>query len=219
MRVGKIEIPAYKFPLNIDEELSRYIKESEDSLAYLAEVGIDYHTENLKIDKKVLQLYAAICYYTENPTLGWAAINIAIAFDRIGELDYAIDVLDSIDNAESIFLYSERYEDPMFLAGFWLADNKRYDDALLYYHKSLKKKYIKEKASIYLHIGTVYHEKGIYNEATKIYKKAISEYKKNNTNSKIISEQIEGANALLAGAQQNEGLIGYCRTNHGIQKK
>ena len=97
--IQSIKIPSVIFPRGIENALDEYMKNG-DTISYISEVGID---EPDLIPHgflpSIIRLYSSIKFFEKDPQNGIAAINIAHAFDNMGEQDKAIEVLKSIDQA------------------------------------------------------------------------------------------------------------------------
>jgi len=174
-RIGQIEIPKVTVPENIQDVLSGYMTAHDVSYAYIAMCGIE-HPDLLpdpNINVNLLRLYAAIKFFEEVPENGLAVLDIASAFAGLEDADGAKLVLESLETSDGLHLYSVWYEDPMFHLGWYMADFKRYVEAIDSYQKSLSKHYDDGKWAVWSHLGSVYHELRQFEKAQEHYQTAL----------------------------------------------
>jgi tetratricopeptide (TPR) repeat protein len=211
--INNIQIPNIIFPFGIEKALEEYLKNG-NTISYISECGIDQPTPNGFLSC-LIRLYASIKYLHENPKNGIAAINVAHAFDNIGERRKAIDVLKSIDKAGLPGLNRNTIsEDPFFLIGYWLADYNQPTESLIYYNKCLDRQIKSNHGVIYSHIGTVYHDIKEFKFALEYYSKAnniFNEFENDHNNKQklILNDLIDLA--------KNMKPLRLIRWDHGIR--
>lgn len=174
-KIGQIEIPKVAFPKNFQDVLSGYMAAYDVSHDYIAMHGVE--RPNLlvesNIDVNLLRLYAAVNCFKEAPENGLAVLDIANAFACLEDADGAKLVLESLEASAGLHLYPVWHEDPMFHLGWYMADLKRYEEAIDAYQKSLSKHYEDGKWAVESHLGSVYHELGQFEKAQKHYQTAL----------------------------------------------
>jgi tetratricopeptide (TPR) repeat protein len=174
MKIGKLEIPDADFPNGIESALQEYVRATGDQISYIAQIGVDHPIPD-QYEEGVFRLFAAYENLKSNPESGLAVIYVALALDCLEEIDKAVAVLESLDKAgprDPYGLYDVTYEDPAFLAGYWLADAGRLDVALSFYQRSLARLPEREHGKVYAHIGSAFHELEQFDKATGNYHQA-----------------------------------------------
>ena len=176
MTIGRMTIPDVAFSPEIEKKLEEYTRRTGDTSSYISEVGVD-SAGLTSADPGELRLFASIEYLKEDPENGLAALNVALAFDCLGQIDNAVQVLETVMKAGNPGLYPEQWdEDPEFLSGFWLADAGRLDESLAFYDRCMKKQIPRFKGPILGHIGSVLHEQQNFDLALTSYSAAVAEY-------------------------------------------
>jgi tetratricopeptide (TPR) repeat protein len=218
-RIGQIEIPKIAFPENIDSILNKYMTACDVERSYVATYGIECPEllPDTTIDPKLLGLYAAVKSFGEVPANGLAALDIAAALADLEDADGAKLVLESLDASGGLGLYPVWYEDPTFHLGWYMADCKRYDEAIDAYRKSLSKPYVDGKWAVWSHLGSVCHELRRFEEAKQCYQDALqlllAEPKMANVD---LTRHSNAIKALLAGAISAEKFSGE-RIEFGVR--
>jgi tetratricopeptide (TPR) repeat protein len=218
-RIGQIEIPKIAFPENIDGVLNKYLAAYDVERSYVATYGIE-RPESLPdatIDPKILTAYAAVKYFEEIPDNGLAVLDIAAALANLEDADGVKLVLESLDASGGLNLYPVWYEDPTFHLGWYMADFKRYDEAIDAYRRSISKQYNDGKWAVWSHLGPVYHERHQLEEAKQCYQNALrllaTDPKTANIDRSHHSDSIK---ACLDQAISGDSFGGE-RTEHGLR--
>jgi tetratricopeptide (TPR) repeat protein len=143
--------------------------------SYVAIYGIERPdlVRDSGIAPDMLRLYAGVKKLKANPENGLAALEIANAFGDLDDADGVKIVLESLERGGDFGFYPLWYEDPTFHLGWYMADFKRYDEAIDAYRRSISKQYNDGKWAVWSHLGSVYHELRQFEEAKQCYQDAL----------------------------------------------
>jgi len=113
--------------------------------------------------------------------------------------------------------YPVWYEDPIFHVAWYAADLKKHKLAIEYYRRSLANSKIDRNWVSWLHLGSVYHELGIFSDAEANYTKGLQEVKLDkHTQTSVVERTIQSVDILLKQVEAREPFAGK-RIQYGIQ--
>jgi len=174
-RIGSVEIPKITFPYNMDSILNGYMAANDADYRYVAIYGIERPQllDDSTIDLKLFKVYAALKLIEVEPNNGLAILELVDGLADMNDADGVKLVLQSLEQSDGIHLYPVWDEDPMFQLGWFMADFQRYEEAIEAYRKCVLKPFASGKWVVWIHLGSVYHELGDFQEANECYQHAL----------------------------------------------
>ena len=175
MKIGRLYIPDVDFPADAQQQLAAYMAATGDSCSYIAHIGVE-EPDKTTMQPGLLRLHAAITELSSDPDNGLAALYVAGAFEELGQIEDTLAVLESLHAIGAPGCYTIPSENPAFLAGWLLIDERRHAEAIRYYQLALGYNGM-DKAAVWGHLGTVHHELGEFNHAISYYDQVLAELK------------------------------------------